>query len=135
MSVPAGDTVTLACRATGQPEPEITWTLNDVVLAADSERFHRTAEGALRIVNVDASCVGSYECRANNSVGMTRSRRARMAIDQPQSDEAVPELGAQKPTIALRPVGGTMSSRHALVLHCVANGENARLRSLHVHVM
>lgn len=122
MTVLAGDTVILACRASGQPEPEITWTLNGAELAAGSERFHRTAEGALRIVNVDASCVGSYECRANNTVGMTRSRRARMVINQPQSDEAVADLGLHKPKIVLRPVGGTKSARHALVLHCEANG-------------
>lgn len=123
MSVPAGDTVTLPCHAAGEPEPHITWMLNGVELDDGSKRFQRKADGALHIVNVDASCVGSYECRANNSLGLVRSRRARLSIDQLQSDESVVDPGPQRPTIVLRPTGGTKSAQNALVLHCVANGE------------
>lgn len=123
MSVPAGDTVTLPCHAAGEPEPDITWMLNGVELDDGSKRFQRKPDGALHIVNVDASCVGSYECRANNSLGLVRSRRARLNIDQPQSDESVVDPGPQRPTIVLRPTGGTKSAQNALVLHCVANGE------------
>lgn len=120
---PVGDTAAFACRAAGQPEPDISWTMNDVEVTALDPRFHRMPDGSLRILSVDASCVGHYECRANNSVGVVRSRRARMVIDGADKAGNDPRAAPQRPTIVLAPLGGKMSSRHPLVLHCIANGE------------
>lgn len=107
--------------------------MNDVEVQAGDSRFHRLPDGSLRVLNVDTSCVGHYQCSADNSVGVAKSRRARMALEpllQYDDGGVTPSpllvdgrLAPQKPTIVLRPEGGKISARHPLVLHCSAIGE------------
>lgn len=118
------------CRAAGQPEPELHWSLNGVDIGAHDSRFHITIDGQLRVLNADDSTAGSYECRAENSAGVTYSRRARLTIDHPlmMSDEGSAAgteavLSLQRPQIVQRPLGGKWSARHPLVLHCLAHGK------------
>ncbi|XP_071476502.1 inactive tyrosine-protein kinase 7-like [Diadema antillarum] len=66
-----GDRVTLVCKATGSPTPDITWYRDNAQLAAGSNVDFTT--NRLKIKSVTAQDSGSYECLAANSAGSSRS--------------------------------------------------------------
>ncbi|XP_021334866.1 Down syndrome cell adhesion molecule a isoform X3 [Danio rerio] len=80
------DFVSLTCHVKGTPQPAITWTLDDEVVAKDSR--HRivhsiTAEGNvvsyLNISHIQVRDSGVYRCTCNNSAG-TVSYQARINV-------------------------------------------------------
>lgn len=64
-----GYSVTLLCRATGNPEPQIVWMRNNVELVANS-RMQILEDGSLKILQTVAGDEGVYQCRAKNSKGL-----------------------------------------------------------------
>lgn len=63
-----GDTVDLACAATGYPEPVVTWTLNGINIRHSSRVS--VVGGGLRIVSLNEDDRGEYRCRAENEEGI-----------------------------------------------------------------
>lgn len=119
-----GETVSLRCRATGDPMPDIVWMQNSVKVPMNSPRYHLSEDGTLQMeANTDS--VGDYECMAQNVVGEAKSRPVRMAINyqgnviQRRNDGNRPRI----PKITLKPVDVTVSPTKNIVLHCVATGE------------
>lgn len=93
VTVNIGETVSLQCRASGDPEPNIVWTQNSLKITGNNPRYHLLEDGTLRIANVNTDQVGYYECLAQNVVGEAKSRPVRMAINY-QSTAAVRVDGA-----------------------------------------
>ncbi|KAL5020326.1 hypothetical protein ScPMuIL_003218, partial [Solemya velum] len=64
-----GDTVVLFCRASGSPEPTVTWTKNYKNLIV-SQRISLNNKGTeVEIKNLQWSDIGIYTCIFDNSVG------------------------------------------------------------------
>ena len=63
-----GQDLTLSCNATGDPQPNITWTRDGV---PNSE--FKVLEHDLRLVDVKRRDVGSYRCTASNGYGENAS--------------------------------------------------------------
>ena len=59
--------VTVVCTATGQPQPDITWSKADGALPPG--RNGMTVNGALTIYNVGKKDRGTYVCKAENILG------------------------------------------------------------------
>ena len=69
VDIEAEQNVTLACNASGDPLPNVTWTKVGVVQDQLNFSGHR-----LHIINVKRTDVGLYRCTANNGFGSEASR-------------------------------------------------------------
>ena len=67
-----GNSVHLPCRATGYPEPQISWSKNGAPLVP-SGRINIISNGDLHVNNIHAEDRGSYRCTAENGGGTTGS--------------------------------------------------------------
>ncbi|KAJ3612857.1 hypothetical protein NHX12_019114 [Muraenolepis orangiensis] len=63
-----GESVTLECSATGQPQPRVTWTKGDRTPLPSDARITITPSGGLFIQNVEQTDGGQYTCFASNNV-------------------------------------------------------------------
>uniref|UniRef100_A0A8C9ZPM8 Peroxidasin n=1 Tax=Sander lucioperca TaxID=283035 RepID=A0A8C9ZPM8_SANLU len=63
-----GESVTLECSATGQPQPRVSWTKGDRTPLPSDARINITPSGGLYIQNVDQADGGQYTCFASNNV-------------------------------------------------------------------
>ncbi|XP_067224184.1 peroxidasin homolog isoform X4 [Chanodichthys erythropterus] len=63
-----GESVTLECSATGQPQPRVTWTKGDHTALPSDPRINITPSGGLYIQNVNQADGGQYTCFASNNV-------------------------------------------------------------------
>lgn len=68
MDASVGDTVDLACAATGHPQPTVSWTLNGREIRFSSRVS--VLGGGLHIVSVNEDDRGEYRCRAENEEGI-----------------------------------------------------------------
>ncbi|XP_071755199.2 leucine-rich repeat neuronal protein 3 [Centroberyx gerrardi] len=72
VAVGKGSSVTLHCRAFGEPEPEIYWVTpagNRILPSSVSDKFYMHPEGTFDIYDATESEAGSYTCVAHNLVG------------------------------------------------------------------
>uniref|UniRef100_A0AAQ5Y2R0 Ig-like domain-containing protein n=1 Tax=Amphiprion ocellaris TaxID=80972 RepID=A0AAQ5Y2R0_AMPOC len=63
-----GESVTLECSATGQPQPRVSWTKGDRTPLPNDVRINITPSGGLYIQNVVQADGGQYTCFASNNV-------------------------------------------------------------------
>lgn len=63
-----GESVTLECSATGQPQPRVSWTKGDRSPLPNDARINITPSGGLYIQNVVQADGGEYTCFASNNV-------------------------------------------------------------------
>lgn len=118
--------MSLKCRASGDPEPNIIWMQNSLKIPANNPRYALLADGTLRLANANNDLAGEYECMAQNIVGETKSRPVKMAISsdtnllQRNNDKNRPK----KPNIIVRPFDLTVTPQEKISLHCVATGKN-----------
>lgn len=66
-----GATIKLECRASGNPEPKITWSRKNNVLPNAEANF---TDNILEILTATRHTVGSYRCTADNRVGQPDTR-------------------------------------------------------------
>ena len=66
--VNVGDHVSLTCKASGDPEPVITWIKDDIRVTS-ANRFVLQPSGELSIREIGKSDEGNYKCVAKNEVG------------------------------------------------------------------
>ena len=60
--------VSIACTATGQPQPDITWSKSDGALVPRRKGKMGTQDGTLVLINIKKSHQGSYTCKATNAL-------------------------------------------------------------------
>uniref|UniRef100_A0A8C6S6Q1 Ig-like domain-containing protein n=1 Tax=Neogobius melanostomus TaxID=47308 RepID=A0A8C6S6Q1_9GOBI len=99
-----GRTVTMECRATGSPTPEITWSK----LRAPLPWKHTVVGGVLTLKDVGRQDSGQYICNATNIHGYSEAY-SDMEVEAPPYATCVPDR------VRLRP-GGTLR------LQCLAHG-------------
>ncbi|KAK7905224.1 hypothetical protein WMY93_017831 [Mugilogobius chulae] len=108
-----GKTVILNCSASGQPAPEIFWTLPNGTrfnqIQGRVSRHHLSNDGSLVIYSPQKEDAGKYRCGAKNYIGYIEKL-------------VLLEVG-QKPYILTRPRGIIRSvSGEPLFLHCLSDG-------------
>lgn len=67
----AGESVVLKCMAGGVPKPTINWLKNGEPITATDRHFFTAEEQLMIIVDTDLSDAGTYQCRLNNSLGVS----------------------------------------------------------------
>ncbi|XP_044574257.1 papilin isoform X6 [Drosophila ananassae] len=87
-----GGIAVLRCFATGNPAPNVTWSLKNVVIDTNQGRYVLTSSGDLTIVQVRQTDDGTYVCVASNGLGdpvrrevvlqVTVNAHAVVALDQ-----------------------------------------------------
>ncbi|XP_062870656.1 roundabout homolog 2-like [Trichomycterus rosablanca] len=70
-TVAVGSMAVLGCRASGEPDPTVTWLKDGVGLLAKDPRMSLLEAGSLQIQNVKLSDLGMYTCVATSSSGET----------------------------------------------------------------
>ena len=77
-----GETVSLSCNATGNPEPTISWTRNGFPVNTRSNSSISFSEDKklLTITTVNRTDSGEYRCVANNSIGNDTSNVATLDV-------------------------------------------------------
>ncbi|XP_069091955.1 peroxidasin homolog [Pleurodeles waltl] len=103
-----GESITLECSATGQPQPRITWTRGDRTPLSSDPRITITPFGGLYIQDVNQADGGEYTCFATNSVDTIHST-AYIIV------QAVPQF-------TVTPQDATVTEGHTVDFHCEAQG-------------
>lgn len=73
--VEAGKDLTLTCNASGDPQPNITWTKDGVPMSFSSDAFHQ-----FRLTDVQSEDSGSYKCTASNGYGSDATSVSRVDV-------------------------------------------------------
>lgn len=76
--VEAGKDLTLTCNASGDPQPNITWTKDGVPMSLSSNAFHQ-----FRLTDVQSEDSGSYKCTASNGYGSDATTVSRVDVKLP----------------------------------------------------
>ncbi|XP_023166310.2 papilin isoform X6 [Drosophila hydei] len=75
-----GGIAVLRCFATGNPAPNITWSLKNVVIDTNQGRYVLTSNGDLTIVQVRQTDDGTYVCVASNGLGEPVRREVALQV-------------------------------------------------------
>ncbi|XP_020811199.1 papilin isoform X5 [Drosophila serrata] len=75
-----GGIAVLRCFATGNPAPNITWSLKNVVIDTTQGRYVLTSNGDLTIVQVRQTDDGTYVCVASNGLGEPVRREVALQV-------------------------------------------------------
>uniref|UniRef100_A0A0K8SXE7 Lachesin n=1 Tax=Lygus hesperus TaxID=30085 RepID=A0A0K8SXE7_LYGHE len=87
MEVKKGSSVTLECRAAGNPVPTITWTRKNNLLPSGEKSY----EGAqLTLQHTSRHDAGAYQCTASNGVGQPATKEIQLNVQFP------PEIDVEK---------------------------------------
>ncbi|KAH8295400.1 hypothetical protein KR018_010895, partial [Drosophila ironensis] len=78
-----GGIAVLRCFATGNPAPNITWSLKNVVIDTNQGRYVLTSNGDLTIVQVRQTDDGTYVCVASNGLGEPVRREVVLQVTEP----------------------------------------------------
>lgn len=73
--VEVGKDLTLTCNASGDPQPNITWTKDGVPMSFSSDAFHQ-----FRLTDVQSEDSGSYKCTASNGYGSDATTVSRVDV-------------------------------------------------------
>ncbi|XP_048453062.1 peroxidasin homolog [Rhincodon typus] len=106
-----GESVTLECSATGNPQPRITWMRSDGSSLPHDPRYTITSSGGLYIQNVVQADGGQYTCHANNNQDSIQAN-AFIIIKAP-------------PQFTILPQDQTIIEGHTVDFHCEAEGNPA----------
>ncbi|XP_067878223.1 peroxidasin homolog isoform X2 [Heterodontus francisci] len=106
-----GESVTLECSATGNPQPRITWMRSDGSPLPRDPRYTITSSGGLYIQNVVQADGGQYTCLANNNQDSIQAN-AFIIIKAP-------------PQFTVFPQDQTVIEGQAVDFHCEAEGNPA----------
>ena len=64
-----GGAVMFSCKSHGNPKPEVSWKINGMSINNKNERMKINRDGALQILNIQASDTGKVQCTAKNFFG------------------------------------------------------------------
>uniref|UniRef100_A0A4W3HC24 Peroxidasin n=1 Tax=Callorhinchus milii TaxID=7868 RepID=A0A4W3HC24_CALMI len=103
-----GESVTLECSATGNPQPRIIWTRSDGTSLPQHPRYTTTSSGGLYIRNVVQADGGQYTCHANNNQDSIQAT-AFIIIKAP-------------PQFTVLPQDQAVVEGHSVDFHCEAQG-------------
>lgn len=93
-----GSEILFRCRATGYPQPVITWRKGSIpVSSLDLSRMQILPEGDLRISNITEDDTDIYTCTATNFVGPMDAKQARLIVIVPVSVSVSPKSVSAQP--------------------------------------
>lgn len=69
ITVQSGNTIAFRCIATGEPNPVITWTRNDVQITNGSRFTISSKDGTIEIKDIGKIDEGRWQCHARNTIG------------------------------------------------------------------
>ncbi|XP_019380281.1 PREDICTED: neural cell adhesion molecule 2 isoform X2 [Gavialis gangeticus] len=79
-----GEAITLFCRATGSPEPEIIWYRNGKLIEESEKYILKGSHTELTIRNIKNIDAGPYVCEAKNKAGNDKKQTFLQVFVQPQ---------------------------------------------------
>ncbi|XP_071289767.1 neural cell adhesion molecule 2 isoform X2 [Agelaius tricolor] len=79
-----GESITLFCRATGSPPPEITWYRNGKLIEENDKYVLRGSNTQLTIRDIKNIDAGPYICNAKNKAGNDKKQTVLQVFVQPQ---------------------------------------------------
>lgn len=145
-----GGKVVIPCQAVGDPEPVISWTLNETEITFDEDAdedvrvYTQLPSGALRIESFSADRMGDYKCKAVNMMGQVVSRPARMTMEETSTPDRTNQrrtttapTNAATSTTTTIPAPGQLHLNHvpedvtiplndSIILHCDEKGKRRR---------
>ncbi|XP_023166272.2 papilin isoform X2 [Drosophila hydei] len=109
-----GGIAVLRCFATGNPAPNITWSLKNVVIDTNQGRYVLTSNGDLTIVQVRQTDDGTYVCVASNGLGEPVRREVALQVTEPRdvpayilgNKNATQIVQLNQPALVRCPAGG-----------------------------
>ncbi|XP_017062546.1 papilin isoform X2 [Drosophila ficusphila] len=109
-----GGIAVLRCFATGNPAPNITWSLRNLVINTNKGRYVLTPNGDLTIVQVRQTDDGTYVCVASNGLGDPVRREVALQVTAAENlpayiygDKNVTQIvQLNRPAVIRCPAGG-----------------------------
>ncbi|XP_055865507.1 roundabout homolog 1-like isoform X5 [Biomphalaria glabrata] len=119
LSVAKGRTAILQCVVTGNPPPTLFWSLGSehqplLFPNQNHGHFSVSADGTLRITNVEYRDAGTYTCQALSTMASKKSPAVLTVIDE---DDRPP------PIIVAGPQNQTLEPKETALLTCQAEGQ------------
>ncbi|XP_063384363.1 hemicentin-1-like [Cydia fagiglandana] len=93
----------IPCNATGNPKPEITWTMEGYYLASGTKWYDINADGSLIIKNIKDISAGYYSCKASNDYGQAEEEFDVVVDDFPDFGFRINKFKLRKGDSALIP--------------------------------
>ncbi|KAM4642152.1 hemicentin-1 [Discoglossus pictus] len=108
VSLNEGEKLTLTCKATGSPEPQLTWSFKDKQLPTQAGRSK--GSGELVLQSISREDLGTYTCTAENLVGSINTT-VHVFVKEP------PVLIGAQYAVETVPLGKNV------ILNCLVNGD------------
>ncbi|MGH0173029.1 UNVERIFIED_CONTAM: hypothetical protein FKN15_020671 [Acipenser sinensis] len=86
-----GVPITLPCRASGVPKPDITWSKKGQLIDLSGSSFSLVPDGSLHIASPTGEETGEFLCTATNAAGYT-SRKVQLTVYVPPKIQAGPHV-------------------------------------------
>ncbi|MGH0125472.1 UNVERIFIED_CONTAM: hypothetical protein FKN15_054569 [Acipenser sinensis] len=86
-----GVPITLPCRASGVPKPDITWSKKGQLIDLSGSSFSLVPDGSLHIASPTGEETGEFLCTATNAAGYT-SRKVQLTVYVPPKIQAGPRV-------------------------------------------
>uniref|UniRef100_A0A1B0C4R9 Papilin n=1 Tax=Glossina palpalis gambiensis TaxID=67801 RepID=A0A1B0C4R9_9MUSC len=114
VKTPVGGIAVLRCFALGNPAPNVTWFLNNILIDTHHGRYVLTSTGDLTIVQVRQTDSGSYVCVASNGLGEPVRREIELQVTEPVNmpayvygnKNATQIVTLNRPAVVRCPAGG-----------------------------
>ncbi|GFT55266.1 myosin light chain kinase, smooth muscle [Nephila pilipes] len=127
-TVQDGESVTLKCTISGDPEPQVEWTKNGDVVHSSKEISLKYKSGiaTLTIEEVYPEDAGEYVCKATNSIG-TVSSKSKLQVLGKSKDKGAAEKksGSKPPKIIEHLQSKVVKDGDPVTLQCRIKGESA----------
>ncbi|GFR08100.1 twitchin, partial [Trichonephila clavata] len=127
-TVQDGESVTLKCTISGDPEPQVEWTKNGKALHSSKEISlkYKTGVATLSIEEVYPEDAGEYVCKATNSIGEVSTKcKLQVQGKSKDKDAAEKKTGSKPPKIIEHLQSKVVKDGDPVTLQCRIKGESA----------
>ncbi|XP_050294454.1 papilin isoform X2 [Anthonomus grandis grandis] len=120
VSAMLGDQAILNCAVSGNPNPNIVWQKDNVIIDGTQPRYRIRLDQTLQIITIHKTDAGVYVCTADNKIGKPIRNEIRLEVVDPSADRAVSILNGQDPELLSNHIIASFNSPASL--QCYALG-------------
>ncbi|KAL1512853.1 hypothetical protein ABEB36_002368 [Hypothenemus hampei] len=115
-----GDQAILNCAVSGNPNPKISWSKDNLVIDGTQPRYRIRLDQTLQIITLHKTDAGVYLCTADNSIGQPVKNSIALEVTDPVNDRDVTILNSYDPELSINNVVTSFNS--PATLNCYALG-------------
>ncbi|XP_019769290.2 papilin isoform X1 [Dendroctonus ponderosae] len=115
-----GDQAILNCAVSGNPNPKIVWSKNNLIIDGTQPRYRIRLDQTLQIITLHKTDAGIYLCTADNSIGSPIQNQINLLVSDTPVERPVSILNGQDPELLVNNIVTAFNS--PATLNCYALG-------------